>query len=882
MSLINYNLQQEQQTAKQTGTPVTRYEYAQGLQEFTDAVVPLERSFLQGYEQQQKKAAQQEDEILLNQYRDKAYKIKRDYDLMENPSPARLQDDLNTLKNQFPTLASSKMFAVDKDLSLPTIKPYYIQAGETTEKYAGEKKAEVDKDYYNLGVDYLGIDKASSMTPDAVIQQGKQVAADSEALGMAVNVAVDPNSSDTVKMTSLQTVADISSNAVGEEVSRKLEAGQMITKADLDLAKEKLIPALTSKGLTPSQATWVANRAVYRYNILGEVKEATLEDQKKLNEQVNANIKLSLDTRLMEATGVTSEWLKSLEGSPWLLSASEREALHKAAQGVMADRDTNAAIINSFTGGNPLDLTRLGENLDKALRDPIYTNKQKAAGLNAATQALSIADVIPANININMPLEEISRVIKEDADTAEANFNWLNNKYRENSGALIDTLNKSDMSSKVATKNDYTAATLGTINKKLLQAFTDTQGPLEYSKGTFKSSAPVDEAFVNELNGIVSSAKITNAAAGYTLLDNEALDTSIKQTLSSYKLDKPNNLRGDQKMALLFTPVLAAGQASHTERQQAVLGNRIEEEPWLKTFQAGLTGAELGGAAGGAFGGGAGAFPGAIAGGAAGLVGGAYANFPAVRGATQAAGEVAAQGLDRLSSAVAPKGFDEANKKAAQFLTQEASNLLKAPEKLSNWVDEVALKITKAIFPDAGAAEVDFAPIPQEISEGKIKEDTKERIKAEEGLKTKVYKDTQGNETVGYGIKLSNLLKAQGADAEEILKIVPNLTSIKSTGINEQQAEALLDIFLSKAELDAERFVGSDVFSRLTPARQQALIDMAYNMGGNSLRTFVNLKDKLSKGDYEGAAKEITSSAYGKQLKKRAKRNSELMRRGTF
>lgn len=878
MSLINYNLQQEQQTATQTGEPVGRYEYAQGLKEFTDTVVPIERAFFQGYEQQKKKNAQSEDEVLLNQYRDKAYRLKKQHEIKENPSEAEFQDDLNSLKNEFPTVAANKMYSVDKEIGIKAVTPSFIQAKEITEKTAAEQTAEVNKSYYNLGVDYLGLDKASSMTPDAVIQQGKIVAADGEALSSAINSVNNPNSSDTVIVGALQTISSVASKTVGEAINNNLDTNKMITQADLDKAKEDIVTTSMKRGLTPSQATWVANRAVFPYQSLADLKDATLEDQKKISAQINSIIKTELDSKMMEATGVTSDWFKGLSESPWLLSSEQREALRKSAQGAMADFEGNKALINSLSNGNPLDLTRLGENLDKALRDPIYTDRQKAIGINAATQALGEADAIPPKLSIDMALPEIRKVIADDVTTAIANFNWLNNKYQENAGAIIDTVNKSDTRSKVGIKNDYTATTLETINKKLLQGITDTQGILEYSNGVFKSSVPVDDAFVNELNKIVESAEITNTITGNSLLDKEALNRGIQTTLRNYKLDKTNNMRGDQKAALLFMPVLAAGQASRTERQQALLGNKIEEEPWLKTFQAGLTGVELGGAAAAAASGGAGVVPGVIVGGLTGLTGGAFQNFPALREFAEPALNPS-RTLSRVEE-LAGKTTRDALEYVKDYLKTSVEMLQKGVADIPKWVDDTALKITKALIPDAGATEV--LTIPNSISEGKIKQLTEDRIKAEEGLRLKVYKDSKGLKTIGYGTKLKNILEAQGADAEEILSIIPDVTTIEEKGITEEQAQGLLDLFLSKAELDAERFVGAEVFANLSEARQQALIDMAYNLGGEGLGKFKMLRQRIQEGNFNRAALSIERSDYNKQNSKRAKRNKELMKSGTF
>lgn len=59
-----------------------------------------------------------------------------------------------------------------------------------------------------------------------------------------------------------------------------------------------------------------------------------------------------------------------------------------------------------------------------------------------------------------------------------------------------------------------------------------------------------------------------------------------------------------------------------------------------------------------------------------------------------------------------------------------------------------------------------------------------------------------------------------------------------------------------------------------------ALLDMAYNMGVKRLMNFSRMWECLRKGDYEGAANEVLSSRYAKQVPRRARSNAELIRKG--
>jgi len=140
-------------------------------------------------------------------------------------------------------------------------------------------------------------------------------------------------------------------------------------------------------------------------------------------------------------------------------------------------------------------------------------------------------------------------------------------------------------------------------------------------------------------------------------------------------------------------------------------------------------------------------------------------------------------------------------------------------------------------------------------------------IKKHEGKRLKSYDDV-GHRSVGYGYNMtSNPSQAK----KDFAKVGADYEAVKSGkgSITNEQAEALLKFSLSTAEKDARNFV--DNFDKHPQEVQDALIEMSYQLGGPTLRTFKNTKKAFDKGDYEKAAEGMLSSKWAKQTPGRVK-----------
>lgn len=132
-------------------------------------------------------------------------------------------------------------------------------------------------------------------------------------------------------------------------------------------------------------------------------------------------------------------------------------------------------------------------------------------------------------------------------------------------------------------------------------------------------------------------------------------------------------------------------------------------------------------------------------------------------------------------------------------------------------------------------------------------------IRKHEGFRTKPYKDTLGNLTVGIG----HLIKP-GEEAKELSK---------------QEVEDLFEKDLSKAQQGAQNIINKNKLD-LSEAQTNALTDMVFQMGEKGVSKFKNTLKLLKQGKYEDASKEALNSRWAKQTPNRAKSISELLKQG--
>ena len=128
-----------------------------------------------------------------------------------------------------------------------------------------------------------------------------------------------------------------------------------------------------------------------------------------------------------------------------------------------------------------------------------------------------------------------------------------------------------------------------------------------------------------------------------------------------------------------------------------------------------------------------------------------------------------------------------------------------------------------------------------------------ESLIAHEGMKLVAYKDHLGNDTLGVGHLLSR-------------------------PISERAAKVILDDDIADCIEDLDKS-GHD-WRAHSDARQNVLVEMAFNLGIARLNKFVKMWDALKARDYQSASDEMIASSWRVQVGKRAIALAQVMREG--
>lgn len=129
-------------------------------------------------------------------------------------------------------------------------------------------------------------------------------------------------------------------------------------------------------------------------------------------------------------------------------------------------------------------------------------------------------------------------------------------------------------------------------------------------------------------------------------------------------------------------------------------------------------------------------------------------------------------------------------------------------------------------------------------------------IKRQEGLSLKLYHDTLGFASIGYG------------------------RCIDKVGISQDEAEYLLRSDITRATNAAREAVPS--FGDLDSARQAALISMAFQMGRGGLQGFKSMISAIEAKDWPRARLECLHSRFAKQTPNRANEIGEMILTGKW
>ena len=131
-----------------------------------------------------------------------------------------------------------------------------------------------------------------------------------------------------------------------------------------------------------------------------------------------------------------------------------------------------------------------------------------------------------------------------------------------------------------------------------------------------------------------------------------------------------------------------------------------------------------------------------------------------------------------------------------------------------------------------------------------------EMLRKHEGVRDKVYLCSAGYETIGVGRNISE--DGLGLSDDEIDYLLSN------------------DIKRVREELTEEYYW----FAGLDEARQDAMIDISFNLGQTRLRGFVKSLEAMAREDFDTAADEFMDSKWSEQVGDRAVEVTEIIRSG--
>lgn len=133
-----------------------------------------------------------------------------------------------------------------------------------------------------------------------------------------------------------------------------------------------------------------------------------------------------------------------------------------------------------------------------------------------------------------------------------------------------------------------------------------------------------------------------------------------------------------------------------------------------------------------------------------------------------------------------------------------------------------------------------------------------EMLRRHEGVRNHSYLCSEGFETIGVGRNISE----------------------SGLGLTDGEVNFLLanDIARVKEELIKEYFW----FSALSEVRQDAMVDLSFNIGQTRLRGFVKALEAMSKEDFDQAADEFYDSRWANQVGSRAVEICNMIRTGEY
>jgi len=135
-------------------------------------------------------------------------------------------------------------------------------------------------------------------------------------------------------------------------------------------------------------------------------------------------------------------------------------------------------------------------------------------------------------------------------------------------------------------------------------------------------------------------------------------------------------------------------------------------------------------------------------------------------------------------------------------------------------------------------------------------------LKRDEGSNALPYRDTLGNWTIGVGHLI-------GSDLEHLI-------------LNERAIDALLDDDIATAWQSVINIFGETALNNWLPARQHAVLNLAFNLGETRLRKFHKAIEAIQSEDWNRAAEELKDSLWATQVRTRSDRVCFMIQTGLY
>ena len=132
-----------------------------------------------------------------------------------------------------------------------------------------------------------------------------------------------------------------------------------------------------------------------------------------------------------------------------------------------------------------------------------------------------------------------------------------------------------------------------------------------------------------------------------------------------------------------------------------------------------------------------------------------------------------------------------------------------------------------------------------------------DQLRIHEGVRSHVYLCTAGYETIGVGRNIAE----------------------SGIGLSDDEIDYLLENDIKRCK---QELVSLSWFPDLDPVRQDAIVNLCFNLGLTRLMGFQNAMGAMAVGDYEKAADEFLDSRWAKQVGRRSLDVAHMIRTGEY